>query len=92
MPNLLDFNDWLNEKTDEHGLMKKSATRQNLKIKALQEPEQPQKFLHKIHNKRRQRSKCHHLPQTLILAALYAKVTTVMAVSSFQGKDSNKES
>ena len=31
--------------------------------------------LHQIHNKGKQRSNCHLLPQTLTLAVLYAKVT-----------------
>ena len=49
MPTLLTFNDWYDKKADDHDLMKQSATRQNLKIEALQEPrtEQPQNFLHK---------------------------------------------
>ena len=35
-PTLLDFNDWLKEKAEAHDLMKQSATKQGLKITALQ--------------------------------------------------------
>ena len=35
-PTLLDFNDWLKEKAEAHGLMKQSATKTNLKRTALQ--------------------------------------------------------
>ena len=68
--------------------MKQSATKARPEANSTSEPrpKQPQKCLHQIRNKVKQRSKCHLLPQTLTVAALYAKVTTGYGSVEFSRK------
>ena len=94
-PTILDFNDWLKEKAEAHDLMKQSATKaksEDNSISVTKTRKKPQKCLHQIHNKGKQRSKRHLLPQTPTLGAWYAKVTTGYGSVEFSRKDPNPES